>query len=224
VKDGHYALSWHVVPVYARSLVRLLSPIVLFLIPLAGVSYRRGRLADLFPLTRYRPLLLSMTLLAVSIVPYSFLTYLNHIPSRNTYLPSVGLACAIGILFAALLQWTPPKMKPLALAFLAFVVLGNSLYIWVKKEPQFSSRAAPTRALLERLRAQEFSGTSGPIYVCGFPLHVSVAETAVAGFAPIAEGHVVFQERCDDVSAETVLQWEPAQDTYTLRVGSASSQ
>jgi hypothetical protein len=218
IVDGHYALGFHFFPVYWKSFVRILSPSILFLIPL---GIRRT-----LQLLRNRSLVFFVLLVALTIVPYSFLTYLDHIPSRNTYLPSVGLAGLVGILFAALYrQMETWRGRTVCFSFLAVVVLGNVGYIRLKKQPQFEERAAPTRELIARLNSPAFRDVGAtPIYVCGFPLHVSIGRTAVEGFTRFEAGRIAFLERCEGRMMVNALEWMPESETYVTGIATAESE
>jgi hypothetical protein len=151
-----------------------------------------------------------VALVFLAIPPYSFLTYLDHIPSRNTYLPSIGLAGINGILFAAAYRkLASARARVLATSFLCAVVAGNVAYIWLKKDPQYVERASPTRALIEVLNASNVRKTEQlPIVVCGFPLHPWIGQEAVVGFTQLRKEDVVFSENCDERESNPRLAWD----------------
>lgn len=211
IKDGHYALSGHALPVFLRTFVRLLSPVLLVLLPL--LVWRN--FSSLSRLLRIRIVQFFLVMLALSIIPYSFLTYLDHLPSRNTYLPSVAVAALVGILFVAVLEMARDRARPVLVGFFTVIVLANSLYIWIKKEPQFRERAAPTRELIAILNEQP-PLRDEPVYVCRFPLHVWIGQTAVEGFTQLRPGRVVFEEECRHSGAARVLRWDAVSQTYTM--------
>lgn len=107
---------------------------------------------------------------AICLLPYCFLTYSTRIPSRQTYLASVGTALLVG---SAL--WAIAQTRRAALAVIvAIVVVFNIGYLWTRKRAQFLKRAEPTEqliALSEKVK--------GPIYVQCFPRPPGVAEQAV---------------------------------------------
>ncbi len=106
--------------------------------------------------------------MGMALLPYSFLTYTDRIPSRQTYLASAGLALLVGMAAARI------PGRRLAAAVLAAMLLHNMGYLWTKKRAQFLERAAPTTQLIvfaERTR--------GPVWVRCFPLPRIVAEEAV---------------------------------------------
>lgn len=225
VTDGHYALGLQFIPVYVHTLTRLLSQVLPFFVAFLVVRSRRvqDRLkTDAFTRTLHAKLLSDPSLLffaallVLSIVPYSFLTYLDHIPSRNTYFPSVGLAGINGILLAAVYGGLPSvRFKRLSVLFLSVIVAANIAYIWLKKDPQYVERAEPTRKLIEILNSPDIAWNNHPpIYVCGFLLHPWIGSEAVAGFTRFNSKEVVFSETCDGVGDSTVLRWDQGNRTY----------
>jgi len=219
VTDGHYALGLHFVPVFLKSFARITSPLLLFMIPLTIVAYRRSSIEVTSRLLGSRSFLFFGLLIATTILPYAFLTYLDHIPSRNTYLPSVGLAALIGLAFASVYEESRTfRGRVCCSALLAAVVLGNVAYIRVKKQPQFEERAAPTRELIANLNSPVFQdiGTA-PIHVCGFPLHVSIGRSAVQGFTRFGTGRVAFLESCNSSLHANALKWLPETATYVMQ-------
>jgi len=106
----------------------------------------------------------------IALIPYSFLTYMHRIPSRQVYLASAGLAMLVGLAMAHLLNLN----RRIAMAVGAVIVLHNAGYLWTRKHEQFLERAAPTEALISLARK-----TEGPIWVRCFPGPRIVAEQAV---------------------------------------------
>lgn len=112
--------------------------------------------------------------MVLTLLPYSFLTYMTRVPSRHTYLASAGLALLVGYAFRQVLlrfqqtrRWVP--------AFLGVaLVLHNCLYLWIYKHEQYVKRAAPTERLIGVA-----SATDGPLYIEAFPYDRSVAEYAI---------------------------------------------
>jgi hypothetical protein len=119
--------------------------------------------------------------IAISLAPYSFLTYSSQIPSRQTYLASAGLAMLVGL---AMAWWTArlTARRGLVMAVAMVVLLHNVGYLWTRKRSQFLERAAPTEQLIALARK-----TRGPIWIRCFPRNGFIAEEAVhlaAGFPP----------------------------------------
>ncbi len=103
------------------------------------------------------------------LLPYSFLTYMDRVPSRHLYLASAGLAIVVGAAFAAL------DHRRLALTLATLAILHNCGYLWFRKFGQFAARAEPTEQLIDRVRR-----TSGPVWVRCFPFNDGIAVHAVA--------------------------------------------
>jgi hypothetical protein len=223
ITGGHYAFGWHFFPIYIRSLARLLSQTIPLVAAWCVIRYRHSQLERVKGINRSSPEQLSWnssvvffgSLLLLAIAPYCFLTYLNHIPSRNTYLPSVGLAGLCGILFAALYdqmgtQWS----RRVCVLFLSTIVIANVGYIWLKKDPQYRERAAPTRELIQILNAQEIRDVRRlPVHVCGFPLDPWLFSEALARFTPFRSDEVVLRDSCDPHSV-AVIQWDQNTGRY----------
>ncbi len=111
--------------------------------------------------------LLCVVWIAVALIPYIFLTYSTEIPSRQTYLASVGLAMLVGL---ALTMVDRRVVAVLAIGML----VHNVGYLWVRKRSQFLERAAPTEQLIALARR-----TPGSIWVKCFPRIPWIAEEAV---------------------------------------------
>lgn len=90
----------------------------------------------------WRFALASLAFAALALAPYSFLTYMNRVPSRHTYWAGVAIAILIGRAFADL----PSRRLALGLALL--YALHNPLYLWTKKLDQYRVRAQPTENFL----------------------------------------------------------------------------
>jgi len=213
VTDGHYEFGLHFIPVYARTLSRLVAPII----PFALAWFVTRRQWKEFPLKT--SLVFFAALLVSAIAPYTFLTYLDHLPSRNTYFPSVGLAGIVGILFAASYTYMSSERSRRAVAsMLIAVVAGNAVYIWLKKEPQYRERAAPTRELISVLNSGEMRDVRLPIYVCGFPLHPWVFSETVKGFTPLKNEDVVLLESCPGEETAPLLRWDQESARYSAKL------
>ena len=116
--------------------------------------------------------------MAITLLPYSFLTYMLRVPSRHTYLASVALAMLVGAALVALYerqQITGRRSLALSCVVLSFGILAhNWSYLWTKKQAQYRDRAAATQALLEFARDKP-----GPIVVHCFPYAADVAQYAL---------------------------------------------
>ena len=114
-----------------------------------------------------RTAILSVAWIAVALVPYIFLTYSTEIPSRQTYLASVGLAMLAGLAMTLL-------DRRVVAALAVAMLIHNVGYLWVRKRGQFLERAAPTEQLIALART-----VPGPIWMKCFPRIPWIAEEAV---------------------------------------------
>jgi hypothetical protein len=217
VTQGHYAFGLQFFPVYTHTSVRLLSQTLPFLLIFLVIRIRSTD-PDVRSgaVLRDPALLFFGALVLLAIAPYSFLTYLNHVPSRNTYFPSVGLAGMNGILFSAVCGALPSiRARRISALFLSAIIAANVGYIWLKKDPQYVERAAPTRALIEILNAPgPRQSNQSPITVCGFPLHPWIGSEAIAGFTQFSSKEVLFSTNCDPAQSGTVFRWDQNSGTY----------
>jgi len=116
--------------------------------------------------------LLPLAWIGIALALYCFLTSSTEIPSRQTYLATVGLVFLFGLAIAHLRETgVSPK---LVTAILVVMVLHNAGYLWTKKRGQFLRRAEPTRQLIKLARE-----TNGPIWVRCFPRTSYIAKEAV---------------------------------------------
>jgi hypothetical protein len=106
--------------------------------------------------------------IAISLLPYSFLTYSTQIPSRQTYLASAGLSYLVGLGMSVL------SKRHIVVALAVLIVAHNVAYIAIRKRAQFLERAAPTEELIQAARQ-----TTRPIWIRCFPRHVWMAAEAV---------------------------------------------
>jgi hypothetical protein len=206
VTDHHYAFGFHFVPVAARTVVRIIAATALFMLPLLLLTknaYRRT--------AEYRnTFLFFAAVLCLAVIPYSFLTYLPSIPSRNTYFPSVGLAGLVGLAFATVYSSLPSvRAKRLAITLFVAIISQNIAYVWIKKEPQYRERAAPTRELIEALNGLDAEVISDSlICLTDFPLHPWIATESVKWFTRFDKNHMTFSAgTCNTDSNDVVLRW-----------------
>ncbi|MCC6589703.1 MAG: hypothetical protein IT168_23610 [Bryobacterales bacterium] len=152
-QDGTFALSAPFLSTVSHSMARMMW----FWGIVAAIVLLRGRGV------RSLKVLAPMAAAAmVTLLPYSFLTYMSRVPSRHTYLASAVLALLVGFAWVTLRgmqvrRWMAPALAGLLLAH-------NCGYIWIKKYPQYLKRAEPTEKLVEFSRS-----TPGPIHVRCFP-------------------------------------------------------
>lgn len=117
----------------------------------------------------------AMAWTAIALIPYSFLMYMDRVPSRHRYLASIGISMIVAAAFIALKEWSSTARRPwLVPAAAAIVFLHNCGYLWLYKQPQFVKRAEPTEAVLELVREQ-----NRPVVVHCYPYSIIVAQWAV---------------------------------------------
>jgi hypothetical protein len=207
VAHHYYAVGLHVIPVYVRALGRLLSGALPFL--LAALCLRSYRSRPLRAYSDMKLYFLFGAQMALASLPVSFLTYTNHIPSRNTYDPSVGLAAIIGIFCSRIYQELPSmKLRRGALAFVLAVAVGNGAYVWLKKGPQFVERAAPTSQLIARLNELTPNSSVSSVCIENFPLDAWIGSESVRWFTHVSPENLAFSKACEEESQRIVLRWD----------------
>jgi hypothetical protein len=122
--------------------------------------------------------------MVVSLLPYSFLTYMTRVPSRHTYLASVALAWLVAAALLAARERFPHRTAITAGVAIALLV-HNLGYLWTRKQAQLAERAQPTERLIQVARE-----STRPIEVLCFPYAGDVAVLAVAIAAGGAPGRV----------------------------------
>jgi hypothetical protein len=138
INTGTYSLGFQAIPVFLLSMHRLLFPWT-YLALVVLLAQWRWR----FPFGSALP---GLGFAAIALLPYLFLTYQNHITSRQEYLASIGSAWVLAVLIQGF-------KKPIwRRAFILIFVIFNIGYIWLRKDAQFEIRAAPTNRLVEILR------------------------------------------------------------------------
>jgi hypothetical protein len=107
----------------------------------------------------------------ITLLPYSFLTYMPRVPSRHTYLASAGLALIVAAGALAFRIRTAEKYPWALPALAALLVVHNSGYTLTRKHAQYKERAEPTEKLLQLAR-----NTPGTLYLHCFPYGIEVAQ------------------------------------------------
>jgi hypothetical protein len=128
--------------------------------------------------------------ISISLVPYMFVVYGHRIPSRQTYLASLGLALIAGAAIVALRERAAAgSRKWVAPAILIIVLLDNVSYVWLRKHKQFLERGQPTEELIAFAR-----DVNGPIYVRCFPRPRIIADAAVEVALGMPAGSLIWDE------------------------------
>jgi len=154
-------------------------------------------------------LVTALAWMAIALIPYSFLSYMPRVPSRHTYLASLGLSLLVAKGLLCLYRHFRGSHYRWAVYAVAFLILAHNLgYLWTKKQTQYEERAAPTEALIEMV-----SEGKGPVYVHCFPYNEEIARKAVevgAGQSPYrVVWHPAQPNTCDSSFS---LSWNPNQD------------
>ncbi len=145
--------------------------------------------------------------LVLTILPFIFLTYQLHLPSRHQYIASIGLAWAVASLLRQL------GRPALVRAFVALFIVVNITYLWLKKDPQFEKRAAPTTQLMTEVRRHP----AGSIYLIDFPLNPWMARMAVTMTGSRSED-LRFNAPPEPCADCLVLQWESRTGRYRVKI------
>ncbi len=117
--------------------------------------------------------LIGLVWATVTLIPYSFISYMPFVPSRHIYLASVGLSLVVAAAFTVLLERIHRPMR-VAVALAVLIAGYNCAYIWTRKQRQFLERAAPTEQLIQFARS-----TRQPVLVHCFPYNFENADLAV---------------------------------------------
>ena len=161
--DGSFSLDAPFLLVLANSYWRLLLPVGF--VSLAVLGWRRA--------AEYRRLAaFCLAWMAIALVPYCFLTYMLRVPSRQTYLASLGLAWLAAAGYDVLRRTTSRTCVTCCVIAVFALSLGT---LWLKKRRQFQERAAPTEQLIAVARR-----APGPVRVLCFPYARVTAEAAAA--------------------------------------------
>lgn len=142
----------------------------------------------------------SLCWMVISLFPYSFLTYMNRVPSRHTYLASVGLCLLVGV---AILSVADHLKRPWTIALITVIIMHNCAYLWTKKQAQYERRAEATEDLLRAYR-----DNPAPIRIECFPYSRWIARYAVEIGAQRAWDESMWRPRDTCRPEETVLTVE----------------
>ena len=131
-----------------------------------GILLWKGRRED------RRVIIAASFWMLAGLVPFSFLTYMLQIPSRQTYLASAGLAWLFGAASERLFE----QRRHTVLTILCVAALTVNLEIlWVKKMSQFAERGEPSELL--KLAAGKANGS---VTIDCVPLPDFVAEAVLS--------------------------------------------
>jgi hypothetical protein len=189
-----YAVSPQAAVVLLISLHRLLWP---WMYIFAALAWIWGSLRP-----TVRDFSMALGVIAIPMLPYIFLTYDRHLPSRQVYLASM--------VFMIVLTGMVRKIKiaelrtGLVVAFCAW----NLFYLATVKDRQFLERAAPTTALLHELQTR----TPAHIRIEGFAYPEGDIAKDVAFLVPGWNRDMIDVGR--DCSDCQTLRWDASSRTY----------
>jgi hypothetical protein len=195
VEQGLYAPGARCLLVWLKSVHRLLFP-WFYLALLLWFTARRGR----WPAGAAS----GLAWMTAAFIPYILLTYQDHVPSRHTYLASIGFAWALALLAE---ETRYPKLRT---AFLAAFIVVNLGYLWTVKDRQYQQRAAPTARLIEQLRNHR----PGPTLVDGFPLNPWIAKMTAKVVTGWNAEMIQINEPAANCAGCLKLRWDPKAETY----------
>jgi hypothetical protein len=196
VGQGAYSFGLHSVGVFARSLYRILWPwgyTGVILHRLASKKWPHPEQA-----ARY------LGWFAITMLPYVFVTYTNHLASRQVYMSSMVLACMLG----AILYQSSQRAQAV---FLAGFLSVNTAYLWIRKDAQMEERAAPTTALIEELKEHQ----PGPLLLLNFPyVQLDIPNALLLTVPGWESEHVDINQRRETCPDCLVLEWDPNRRRY----------
>jgi hypothetical protein len=194
IQHGVYAAGPHALLVLGRSLHLLFRPSFYVLLVVSLLATRRW--GTLQPLPKF------VVWIMVPMVPYAFLTYSPYIPSRQVYMASMVMVSVMAYFIRQFKQFWIQLI--LVMAFLAY----NVGYMWLRNDPQFENRAAPTTQLVTLLRSHQ----PAPILLEGFPYPITAIAKEVSRFAPgWNRDFIHVNESCHDC---VVFRWDAKTKSY----------
>ena len=192
----HYAIGPHGFLVELNSLHRLAFPWI-YIATLLLLANKR--------LESPKVLLVPAAWVVLALGPYIFLTYQNHVPSRNQYIACMGTAWLLALLVDRL------PGGPIKCAFVAVFLVANMAYLWFVKDAQYEERAAPTSQLVRELRLH----SPDRVLILNFPLNPWIAkDTAlhVPGWRPEL---IMANEPPEACSTCWTLSWDARSQRYS---------
>jgi hypothetical protein len=219
LNTGSYALGLHAVVVFVNSMHRLMFPwtylaIILCLLPRRSAespgvppasAKDTGSIEAVAAWSRLRPLR-GLLFAAIALLPYIFLTYQNHVTSRQEYVASMGIAWSLALLVQRLdRMW-------LQRAFLVAFSLANIGYIWIK-DRQFEQRAAPTNQLIAELKKLPPQNLA----ILDFPANPWIAKNIIRMVPGWQPDHIHLNPSPAECPSCLVLQWDPKRERYEER-------
>src|SRR5262249_10809521 len=144
----------------------------------------------------------------ILLLPYIFVTYTKDIPSRQLYLASAVFVAAIAAGVVRL------NSKALQFAFTASFIVFNIAYLWIRKDAQMEERAAPTTALIRKLRGRTPTHTLITNFAYPYPEIAKNAAVFAPGWKP---EHLEVSNDTDACRGCLILDWDAATRQYIAR-------
>jgi hypothetical protein len=195
-----YSVGPHAILVLLLSFHRLIWPWLYLVLLLVWIGQkgidRRKSLASL-------PANLAMVL--VLMLPYMFIAYQNSLPSRQLYMASAALMTTFALLLRGLQGRT--MLRVFIVVFVAF----NIGYLWWRKDAQFEQRAAPTNALIARLRQHNPQPALVLNFAYPYPAIARAAALAVPGWTPEL---IMVDESPEKCAGCLILRWNAQDKRY----------
>ncbi len=214
----YYAITPHFFVVFANSLNRLLQSVYGFLI-LAWWLGRSGRGERFAEFLRAKPTLFLAGWMVLTLVPYSFATYVDQLPSRHTYLPSVGTAGLVALLFV----WAWDHARSQGQRFVVGALLGllltaNVAYLWWWKDAQYLERAAPTEELIALLNREMITArTAKGVAIYDFPYVPIIGQAAARYFTSVDPTQIDFLGSAQPApEGALVLRWDRERKVFQV--------
>jgi len=206
-----YGLTPHFLVVYPRSVGRLLFGALVF--AAAGLVVERSR-ARVWLKEKTVGLWLAW-LLAVTL-PYSLVLYVNYLPSRHNYLPSVGVAGLVAFFFVRAWERAGSRAARAGVAAVLVVALAANVVALRRKDRDYGLRAQPTEQLITLLNLNRAAAS---VVVYDFPYESIVSDAAAKYLTPFDPKRLRFRKTGDGRSVppgSVVLRWRD--DTHTLEL------
>jgi hypothetical protein len=193
-----YIFGPHGILVIGKSLLRLIWPWFYIILVLVWAKTRR----------RPDPATVSVyfALIAVTMIPYMFISYQTYLLSRQVYLASAVLLT----LYAVLLK--PLRGTALLAAVATVFVAFNIGYTWLRKDRQFEERAAPTTQLINILKQHRPQRTIIDKFYYPYPIVASSTALAVPGWDP----EMISTDEQQECGNCLRLEWNNAEQRYRI--------
>lgn len=199
VSTGTYKLGFHAVTVFLLSMHRLLFPWVYLAIIIHFAGHGTPK--------HIKDASWGLGFAAIGLLPYIFLTYQNHVTSRQEYLASIGIVWFLAVLIHAC------DKRFLRRSFIVAFIIVNAGYIWLRKDAQFENRAAPTGKLMEVLRTCEPQN----LVIQGFPGNPWIARNTGQMVPGWNRNLIHADEPAPKDHQWLTLKWDPKKNSYLIK-------